>query len=82
MFTGYKNIKGENIKLNSFQKILAIVGIASALAIFPYSLINQKIDVKIENMEEQVKGNGEEDEDWDYKKNKILSLRRIIHYQS
>lgn len=61
MFTGYKNIEAESIRLNSFQKILAAVGIVSALAIFPYSLINQKIDVKSENKEQQQYEN-EEDE--------------------
>ena len=63
MFTGYKNIDGESIKLNSFQKILAAVGILSALAIFPYSEINQKIDIKSDNKEQQVKENEEADED-------------------
>jgi len=63
MFTGYKNIEGESIKLNSFQKILATVGIVSAIAIVPYSQINQKIDLKSESKEQQEKGNNEEDED-------------------
>jgi len=63
MFTGYKNIEGESLKLNTFQKILATVGIVSALAIFPYSQINQKIDVKSEHKEQQVKGNEDEDDD-------------------
>jgi cytochrome b len=61
IFTGYKNIEGESVKLTSFQKILAAVGIISALAIFPYSQINQKIDAKSENKEQQSKE--EEDED-------------------
>jgi cytochrome b len=61
IFTGYKNIEGESVKLNSFQKILATVGILSALAMFPYSQINQNIDVKSENKEQQSKE--EEDED-------------------
>jgi len=61
IFTGYKNIEGESVKLNSFQKILATVGILSALAIFPYSQINQNIDAKSENKEQQSKE--EEDED-------------------
>jgi len=62
MFTGYKNIEGESVKLNSVQKILATVGIISALAIFPYSQINQKIDAKSENKEQQSKEHGDEDE--------------------
>jgi cytochrome b len=61
MFTGYKNIEGESVKLNTFQKILATVGIVSALAIFPYSQINQKIDVKSENKEQQSNENEDED---------------------
>lgn len=63
MFTGYKNIEGESIKLNTFQKILATLGIVSALAIFPYSQINQKIEVKSENKEQQSKESEEQDED-------------------
>lgn len=62
MFTGYKNIEGESIKLNSFQKILATVGIISAIAIFPYSQINQKIDVKSEKSEQQRRENEEDDD--------------------
>jgi cytochrome b len=65
MFTGYKNIEGESVKLSTFQKILATIGIVSAIAIFPYSEINQKIDVKSENNEQQLKGNEDEDEDSD-----------------
>ncbi len=65
MFTGYKNIEGESTQLNTFQKILATIGIVSALAIFPYSEINQKIDVKNENNEQQVKENEDADNDPD-----------------
>lgn len=64
IFTGYKNIEGESIKLNSFQKILATVGIVSAIAIFPYSELNQKIDVKSENKELNT-GNEDESSDED-----------------
>jgi len=62
MFTGYKNIEGESIKLNLFQKIIATVGIISAIAIFPYSQINQKIDVKSEKSEQQRRENEEDDD--------------------
>lgn len=65
MFTGYKNIEGESIRLSTFQKILATVGIVTAIAIFPYSEINQKIDGKSENKERQVKDNDVEDDDAD-----------------
>ncbi len=65
MFTGYKNIEGESTQLNTFQKILATIGIVSALAIFPYSEINQKIDIKNENNEQQVKENEDADNDPD-----------------
>jgi cytochrome b len=63
MFTGFKNMEGESVKLNSIQKIVAVIGIASALAILPYSLINQKIDVNSEKTEQQGNENEEEDED-------------------
>jgi cytochrome b len=62
MFTGYKNLEGESVRLNTLQKILAIAGIVSALAIFPYSQINQKIVVKSENKDQQVKENEDEDD--------------------
>jgi cytochrome b len=62
MFTGYKNVEGESIRLSSFQKILATIGIASALAIVPYSLLNQKIDIKNEKSEQQGQENEEEDD--------------------
>ena len=67
IFTGYKNIEGESVKLNTFQKILATVGIVSALAIFPYSQINQTIDAKSENKEQkgEQNNNGQEEEDED-----------------
>ena len=63
IFTGYKNIEGESIKLSSFQKILATVGIVSAIAIFPYSELNQKVDIKSEHKEQPAKGNEDSDED-------------------
>jgi len=66
MFTGYKNIEGESIKLNSFQKILATVGIVSAIAMFPYSELNQKIDVKSKNIEQNLENeDNQADEDGD-----------------
>ena len=63
MFTGYKNIEGESIQLTTFQKILATIGILSAIAIFPYSEMNQKIDGKSENKEQQLKENEDVDSD-------------------
>lgn len=65
MFTGYKNIEGESVKLSSFQKILAAVGIISAIAIFPYSQINQTIDIKSENREQQSENEDEDINDED-----------------
>lgn len=64
IFTGYKNIEGESVKLTSFQKILAAIGIILALAIIPYTLLNQKIDPKNEGTEQQGK-ESESDEDDD-----------------
>lgn len=63
MFTGYKNIEGENVKLSSIQKIIAGIGILSALAILPYSLITQKITVKAENQEQKAQTQEEDDDD-------------------
>jgi cytochrome b len=60
MFTGYKNIEGESIKLNSFQKIIATIGILAALAIVPYSITTQKINPESENPEKQYQENGED----------------------
>lgn len=60
IFTGYKNIDGESVKLNSFQKILAAIGILAALAIVPYSINTQKIAPEAENTEQQ---NQEKEED-------------------
>lgn len=62
MFTGYKNIDAEEVKLNSFQKIIATVGIVAALAILPYSLDTQKLTSGEREKSEQT-GNEEEDED-------------------
>lgn len=64
IFTGYKNIEGESVKLTSFQKILAAIGIILALAVIPYTLLNQKIDPKNEGTEQQGK-ESESDEDDD-----------------
>ncbi len=64
IFTGYKNIEGESIQLTSFQKIIAAIGIVSALAIFPYSVINQNIVPKNKGQEQKDQENEEgEDED-------------------
>lgn len=65
MFTGYKNIRGEDVHLSTFQKILATVGLLSALAIFPYSVLNQKIDVKAENQEQSGRDGQDRDVDED-----------------
>jgi hypothetical protein len=59
-------IEAENVKLTSFQKIIAVIGITSALAILPYSVVNQKIDTQSEGLEQKGEENseeGEEDED-------------------
>ncbi len=64
MFTGYKNIDAEGIKLNSFQKIFATIGLLAALAIVPYSITTQKITPEAENLEQQnTKNVNEEDDD-------------------
>lgn len=49
IFTAYKNLDGESIRLNPFQVIIATLGIVAALAVLPYSLTNQKINNMIEN---------------------------------
>jgi cytochrome b len=63
MITGYKMIEAENVKLTSFQKIIAVIGITSALAILPYSVVNQKIDTQSEGQEQSGQENGEEGEE-------------------
>ncbi len=66
IFTGYKNIDAEGIKLNSFQKIVAATGILAALAIVPYSITTQKISPEAENPEQKNQINSKEkDEDDD-----------------
>lgn len=62
IFTGYKNVKGEGIRLNSSQVIIAVLWILAALAIFPYILSNQKISNKADIQEQQVPGNDEDSE--------------------
>jgi cytochrome b len=61
IFTGYKNLDGKGIRLNSFQVIIAILGIVSALAVLPYSITNQKINNQIENKEISNEANEEDD---------------------
>jgi len=66
IFTGYKNIDAQEVRLTSFQKIVAAIGIISALAIVPYSLVTQKIVPLVENQEtggNEENEEGEEDED-------------------
>jgi cytochrome b len=65
IFTGYKNMDAEGIKLNSFQKIIATIGILAALAIVPYSITTQKITPEAENTEKQNQENENEEEDDD-----------------
>jgi len=65
MFTGYKNIEGESIKLNSLQKTIAIVSLLAAIAIVPYSVLNQKISVEKENQQQENTGNNESEEEDD-----------------
>jgi len=63
MFTGYKNIEAESIRLTAIQKVIAGIGLIAALAVFPYSLLHQKIAAKGEKTEQEGQGNEEEDED-------------------
>jgi cytochrome b len=63
MFTGYKNIEGENIQLSSSQKIVAAIGIVLALAILPYSITTQKITIKGEKQEQNDQEGKDGDED-------------------
>jgi cytochrome b len=65
MFTGYKNIEGENIKLTSFQKIVATLGILAALAVVPYSIATQKISPEAEKSGQENPKSGEDEEDGD-----------------
>lgn len=61
IFTGYKNLDGNGIRLNSFQVIIATLGIVSALAILPYSIKYQKIYNTVENKETLKESNEEDD---------------------
>ena len=62
MFTGYKNIDAENVKLNTFQKLLATIGILAALAIIPYTISTQKLTAESESQEQDYNKNGSEEE--------------------
>jgi cytochrome b len=46
IFTGYKNVQGEGIRLKPFQVIIAILGIAAAIAVIPYTIANQKLSLQ------------------------------------
>jgi cytochrome b len=64
MFTGYKNIDAEGIKLTSFQKFIAAIGILAALAIVPYSIVTQKLTPEAEKSgQENPKISKEEEEE-------------------
>lgn len=63
IFTGYKNIDAEEVRLTSFQKIIAAIGLISAIAIVPYSLVFQKIVPPVENQETAGNEEGEKEDD-------------------
>lgn len=62
MFKGYKNIDAENVKLNTFQKLLATIGILAALAVVPYTISTQKLTAESESQEQDYNKNGSEEE--------------------
>lgn len=65
MITGYKNIEGESVKLNSFQKIFAMITILVSILIVPYSIANQKISSEAEHSEQNNNSNNENEEEED-----------------
>ncbi len=63
MFTGYKNMTAESASLNTFQKVLATMGIIAALIIVPYSLTTQKLTPQSEKNELHENGSSEDEDD-------------------
>jgi cytochrome b len=65
MFTGYKNIDAEGIKLTSFQKVIATIGILAALAIVPYSIVSQNLTPEAEKSGQENPKIGKDDKEED-----------------
>ncbi len=66
IFTGYKKMQGEPVKLSGFQKVYGVIWIAGALSIFAYLFTTQ--DIKLSgseknNREMQESAEGEEDDE-------------------
>ena len=58
IFTGYKKLTAENVKLNTFQKVLSIVWIVGALTLFDANITSQNL--KLSNSETESEGNGQQ----------------------
>jgi cytochrome b len=66
IFTGYKTVSADNVKLNAFQKVFSVVWIAGALTLFGVTMATQ--DIKLSESgsgknNTEFKGGGEEEED-------------------
>lgn len=66
IFTGYKRIPGENVKLNTFQKLFGIVWIAGSLSFFAWVMTTQDIKLsESEKIKSEIEESGENDENDD-----------------
>jgi cytochrome b len=68
IFTGYKKVQGDDVKLNGFQKVFSVLWIAGALTFFGVTMATSDIklsDTDPEKNNTEMKGSGEEDEDDD-----------------
>ncbi len=65
IFTGYKKLKSENVKLNTFQKVLSIVWIAGALTLFSATITSQNLRLNNTETEGGVQRDSEEEDEED-----------------
>ena len=64
IFTGYKKLSGENVKLNGFQKVFSLVWIAGALTLFTLTITSQNLKLNGDDTEKpgsEIQETGEED---------------------
>jgi len=63
IFTGYKKLTAENVKLNTFQKVLSIVWIVGALTFFEANITSQNLKLSSTETENSEGEEGEEEDD-------------------
>ena len=64
IFTGYKKVKGDNVKLNGLQKAFSLVWIAGAITLFSLAITTQNLklsDAETEKNSKEVQESGEEE---------------------